>query len=148
VTIKEASSTTYEKDTSPASATAIATGEPVVVLGTTDSTTITATEVIMQPPRSSTSSPGGQVAGFSKGQQRSSQQVGQIPADYMQGSGTIMSGTAANTAAEAALAAYPGGIVDRVVKLGNGQYEVRYIGVNWPHHIFVNQKFQVIGADD
>ena len=46
------------------------------------------------------------MARFSKGQQRSSQQVGQIPADYRQGSGTIMSGTAANTAAEAALAAY------------------------------------------
>jgi hypothetical protein len=46
------------------------------------------------------------------------------------------------------LAAYPGGIVDRVVALGNGDYEVHCIGVNWPHHIFVNQDFQVIGADD
>jgi hypothetical protein len=44
---------------------------------------------------------------------------------------------------------YPGGVVDRVVvALGNGDYEVHYIGVNWPHHIFVNQDFQVIGADD
>ena len=24
---------------------------------------------------------------------------------------------------------------------------VHYIGVNWPHHIFVNQAFQVIGAN-
>jgi hypothetical protein len=38
--------------------------------------------------------------------------------------------------------------VDRVVELGNGEYEVHTIGVNWPHHIFVNQDFQVIGADD
>jgi hypothetical protein len=30
----------------------------------------------------------------------------------------------------------------------NGDYEVHYIGVNWPHHIFVNQDFQVIGAND
>jgi hypothetical protein len=148
VTIKEASSTTYEKGTSADSASVATTGEPVLVLGTTDSTTISATEVIVQPPSSSASSPGGQVIGFTRSEQRSSQQVGQIPADYKQGSGTIVSGTAANTATEAALAAYPGGIVDRVVKLSNGQYEVHYIGVNWPHHIFVNQNFQVIGADD
>jgi hypothetical protein len=75
-------------------------------------------------------------------------QVGQIPADYTQGSGTLVSGTAADQATEAALTAYPGGVVDRVVALGNGDYEVHYIGVNWPHHIFVNQDFQVIGADD
>ena len=68
--------------------------------------------------------------------------------DYTQGSGTLASGTTAAKATEAALAAYPGGIVDRVVELGNGDYEVHNIGVNWPHHIFVNQDFQVIGADD
>ena len=64
-----------------------------------------------------------------------------------QGAGTIVSGTAASKATRAALAVYPGGIVDRVVKLSNGEYEVHYIGVNWPHHIFVNQDFNVIGAD-
>ena len=148
VTVKEASSTTYEKGTSPATASAVTTGEPVLVLGTTDSTTITATQVIVAPPGTSASSPGGQVVGFSQGAKGSSEQVGQIPADYTQGSGTIVSGTAANKATEAALAAYPGGVVDRVVALGNGDYEVHYIGVNWPHHIFVNQDFQVIGADD
>ena len=148
VTIKEASATTYEKGTSPASASAVTAGEPVLVLGTTDNTTITATQLIVQPPSSTASNPGGQVIAETKGEQGSTQQVGQIPADYKQGSGTIVSGTAANTATEAALAAYPGGIVDRVVKLSNGQYEVHNIGVNWPHHIFVNQNFQVIGADD
>jgi hypothetical protein len=76
-----------------------------------------------------------------------SKQAGQIPASYSQGSGTIVSGTAANKATEAALAAYPGGVVDRVVKLSNGEYEVHYIGVNWPHHVFVNQDFKVIGAN-
>jgi hypothetical protein len=148
VTIKEASSTTYEKETSAATASAVTTGEPVLVLGTTDSTTITAVQVIVQPPATSASNPGGQVVGFSQGEKGSSEQVGQIPADYTQGSGTIVSGTTADKATEAALAAYPGGVVDRVVALGNGQYEVHYIGVNWPHHIFVNQDFQVIGADD
>ena len=147
VTVKEASSTSYEKGTGQASASAVTTGEPVIVLGTTDSTTITAPQVIVQPPSSSGTSPGGQVIPYTKGTQGSSQQVGQIPSDYSQGSGTIVIGTTADKATEAALAAYPGGIVDRVVALGNGDYEVHYIGVNWPHHIFVNQDFQVIGAN-
>ena len=148
VTIKEASSTAYEKGTSAATVSAVTTGQPVLVLGTTNSTTITATQVIVAPPSTSAFSPGGQVVGFSQGTNGSSEQVGQIPADYNQGSGTLVSGTAADQATEAALAADPGGIVDRVVALGNGDYEVHCIGVNWPHHIFVNQDFQVIGADD
>ena len=86
--------------------------------------------------------------GFSTGEKGSTEKVGTIPSDYTQGQGTLVSGTTADKAIEAALAAYPGGIVDRVVELGNGQYEVHNIGVNWPHHIFVNQDFQVIGADD
>jgi hypothetical protein len=148
VTIKEASSTTYEKGTSAASASAVSTGEPVLVLGTTDNTTITATEVIVSPPSTSASNPGGHVIAKTNGQPGSTQQVGQIPAAYKPGSGTIVSGTTADKATEAALAAYPGGIVDRVVAIGNGDYEVHYIGVNWPHHVFVNQDFQVIGAND
>jgi membrane-bound inhibitor of C-type lysozyme len=148
VTIKEASSTTYENGTSQASASAVTAGESALVLGTTDSTTITASEVIVNPPSSSGTNPGGQVIPYSKGESGSTQQVGQIPSDYSQGSGTIVSGTTADKATEAALAAYPGGVVDRVVAIGNGDYEVHYIGVNWPHHIFVNQDFQVIGAND
>jgi membrane-bound inhibitor of C-type lysozyme len=147
VTVKEASSTAYQQGTSPAAASAVTSGEAVLVLGTTDSTTITATEVIVSPPASSAANPGGQVIAFSKGTQGASEQVGTIPADYSQGSGTLASGTTADKATEAALAAYPGGVVDRVVELGNGDYEVHYIGVNWPHHIFVNSSFQVIGAN-
>ena len=45
-----------------------------------------------------------------------------------------------------AVTAYPGGIVDRVVKLSDGEYEVHNIGVNWPHHIFVGKYFEVVGA--
>jgi hypothetical protein len=33
------------------------------------------------------------------------------------------------------------------VKVSNSMYEVHNIGVNWPHHIFVNQGFNVVGAD-
>jgi hypothetical protein len=32
------------------------------------------------------------------------------------------------------------------VQLSNGEYEVHYIGVNWPHHVF-NQDFKVVGAN-
>jgi hypothetical protein len=149
VTVDEASSTTYQKGTSPASASALTAGEPVLVLGTTSGTTITATQVIVQPTDSggSAASSAAKVIPFQRGAPTTSKQVGQIPANWSQGSGTIVSGTAANKATEAALAAYPGAIVDRVVKLSNGEYNVHYIGVNWPHHVFVNQDFKVIGAE-
>ncbi len=84
---------------------------------------------------------------FKPGSPSTSKQDGQIPANYKQGSGSIVSGTVATRATKAALAAYPGGIVDRVVKLSNGEYEVHNIGVNWPHHVFVNATFKVVGAN-
>jgi hypothetical protein len=127
-------------------ASAVTTGESVLVLGTTNGTTITATQVTAQPTGGVTSATAG-VVPFQRGAPTTSKQTGQIPANYTEGSGTIVSGTTANKATEAALAAYPGGVVDRVVKLSNGEYEVHYIGVNWPHHIFVNQDFTVAGAD-
>jgi hypothetical protein len=147
-TVKTSSSTTYRKGTSSTSASVVTTGTPVLVLGTTNGTTITATQVVAQPVGggSSTFSPSN-VIGFNRGAPTTSKQDGQIPANYSEGSGTIVSGTAANQATSAALAAYPGGIVDRVVKLSNGEYEVHNIGVNWPHHIFVNPSFNVVGAD-
>jgi hypothetical protein len=149
VTVNETSSTTYLDGTSPTSASGIATGNDVLVLGTTSGTTITATQVVVQPTGSggSAASSSAGVIPFQPGAASTSKEVGQIPANYSQGSGTIVSGTPANKATEAALAAYPGGIVDRVVQLSNGEYEVHYIGVNWPHHIFVNQEFTIVGAN-
>ena len=147
VTVNEASSTTYQKGTSAASASAITTGEGVLVLGTTSGTTITATQVIVQPAGGSATSSAAGVVPFQRGTPTTARQVGQIPANYTEGSGTIVSGPAANQATEAALAAYSGGIVDRVVQLSNGEYEVHNIGVKWPHHVFVNQDFKVVGAD-
>jgi len=148
VTVNEASTTTYQKGTSSTSASAITTGEPVLVLGTTNGTTITATQVIVQPTGGGSATySASKVIAFQQGAPATSKQDGQIPANYTEGSGTIVSGTAADKATEAALAAYPGGVVDRVVQLSGGEYEVHYIGVNWPHHIFVNQDFKVVGAD-
>ena len=105
--------------------------------------------IILQPTSGggSTTSSTAAVVPFKRGAPSTSKQVGQIPANYSQGSGTIVGGTQASKATEAALAAYPGGVVDRVVQLSNGEYEVHNIGVDWPHHIFVNQDFKVVGAN-
>jgi hypothetical protein len=143
VTVNKASTTAYRKGTTSTSASAVKKGASVLVLGTVNGTTITAAQVIVQ----STTSSASKVVPFQRGAPSTAKQVGQIPANYTQGSGTIVSGTKANTATQAALTAYPGGIVDRVVKLSNGEYEVHNIGVNWPHHIFVNQSFKVVGAN-
>jgi hypothetical protein len=149
VTVDETSSTTYQNGAGSTSASAITTGADVLVLGTTSGTTITAAQVIVQPAGGggTAASPAAGVIPFQPGASSTSKSVGQIPANYQQGSGTIVSGTTAYNATEAALAAYPGGIVDRVVQLTNGEYEVHNIGVNWPHHIFVNQDFKVVGAN-
>jgi hypothetical protein len=149
VTVNKASATTYRKGTSSISASAIRKGQSVLVLGTTNGKTITAGQVIVQPANgggSAASSTAG-VVPFQRGAPSTAKQVGQIPANYVQGSGTIVSGTKANKATEAALAAYPGGVIDRVVKLSSGEYEAHNIGVNWPHHVFVNQDFKVVGAN-
>ena len=146
VTIDENSSTEYLNATGSTSASAVTNGESVLVLGTTDSTTITASQVIIgynfgSSPTASTVIP------FKRGTATDSKEVGQIPANWSQGQGTIVSGAAANKATEAALAAYPGAVVDRVVLLSNGEYNVHYIGVNWPHHVFETASFKVVGAE-
>ncbi|MEA2450057.1 MAG: hypothetical protein QOG63_1989 [Thermoleophilaceae bacterium] len=89
----------------------------------------------------------GKVIPFQRGQPSPATQVGQVPANFSPGSGTIVTGTAANKAKAAALAAYPGGTVNRVALLSNGEYNVHVIAVNWPHHVFVDRSFKVVGAE-
>jgi hypothetical protein len=89
----------------------------------------------------------GKVVPFHRGQPSPATVVGQVPASFQPGTGTIITGTAANKAKAAAVAAYPGGTVNRVVLLSNGEYNVHIIGVNWPHHVFVNSNFTVVGAE-
>jgi hypothetical protein len=91
--------------------------------------------------------PVSKVIPFHRGEPSPAKVVGHVPASYKAGTGTIVTGTAANKAKAAALAAYPGGAVNRVVLLSNGEYNVHMIAVNWPHHVFVNQEFKVIGAE-
>jgi hypothetical protein len=72
--------------------------------------------------------------------------VGQIPKGWHSGSGTIITGAAANKAKAVALARYPGGTVNRVLKLSDGSYAVHMIKISWPHHVFVSKTFKVTGA--
>jgi hypothetical protein len=147
VTVTSGTSTTYLRGEDSAQAGAVSAGSEVLVLGTTQSTTIAATTVDVSPTDvgSKTSAQAG-VVPFEKGTPSSGKKSGDVPSDYTEGQGTIVSGDTAYQATTAALATYPGGIVDRVVKLSDGDYEVHYIGVNWPHHIFLNSDLKVVGA--
>ena len=84
---------------------------------------------------------------FDRGNPSPAQQVGQVPASYSAGTGEIITGTAADKAKAAVLSVYPGVNVNRVVLLSSGEYNVHIIGVNWPHHFFVDQNFKVVGAE-
>jgi hypothetical protein len=72
--------------------------------------------------------------------------VGQVPQNWRPGMGTIITGAAANKAKAAALVKYPGGTVNRVLKLSDGSYAVHMIKISWPHHVFVSKNFKVTGA--
>jgi hypothetical protein len=89
----------------------------------------------------------GKVIPFHRGKPSPAKKVGQVPASWRAGTGKIVTGTAANKAKAAAVAAYRGGTVNRVVLLSNGAYNVHMIGVNWPHHVFVSKNFKVVGAE-
>jgi hypothetical protein len=145
VTVDETSATKIHG----APAKAVKKGASVLVLGTDDNTTITAAEVDVQR-----GGDGGAAAAqksgvipFQQGTPSPTKSVGQVPSDYTEGEGTIVSGTAAYKATTAAQAVFPGGIVDRVVQLSDGEYEVHNISINWPHHVFVSKNFKVLGAE-
>jgi hypothetical protein len=72
--------------------------------------------------------------------------AGHVPQGWHSGSGTIITGAAANKAKAVAVAKYPGGTVNRVLKLSDGSYAVHMIKISWPHHVFVSKNFKVTGA--
>jgi hypothetical protein len=72
--------------------------------------------------------------------------VGQIPRNWRPGTGTIITGAAANKAKAVALAKYSGGTVNRVLKLSDGSYAVHRIQTPAPHHVFVSKDFKVTGT--
>jgi Domain of unknown function (DUF5666) len=147
VTVKKSSSTVYDKGTKKSTASAVTKGATVLVLGKVDSTTITASQVIVGPSINFKKASANTIA-FQQPNSSESKSTGTIPASYKQGTGTIVNGTTAAKATEASLSSYAGGVVDRVVRLSNGDYEVHNIGTNWPHHVFETSNFKVIGAND
>ncbi len=80
------------------------------------------------------------------GQSGQPQVNGQAPQNWSPGTGTIITGAAADKATAAAVAQYPGGTVNRVLQLSDGSYAVHRIGTGAPHHIFVSTDFQVTGT--
>jgi hypothetical protein len=146
VSVTENSDTRYTRNGSSIKARGVTDGASVLVLGLVDSATITASQVIVQPKGDggAAASAAAGVIPFQQGQPSPAKSVGQIP-DYTEGEGTVVSGSTAFKATKAAQAVVPGGIVDRVVQLDDGEYEVHNISINWPHHVFVTADFQVIG---
>ncbi len=80
------------------------------------------------------------------GQSGQPQVTGHAPQNWSPGTGTIITGAAADKATAAAVAEYPGGTVNRVLQLGDGSYAVHRIGTSAPHHIFVSTDFHVTGT--
>jgi hypothetical protein len=95
-------------------------------------------------PASAPTAPGASTAPADAGQNQ--RIAGQIPQGWQSGSGTIITGAAADQATAVAVAAYPGGTVNRVLQLADGSYAVHQINIDWPHHVFVSTDFQVTGA--
>jgi cytochrome c-type biogenesis protein CcmE len=149
VTVGEDSSTKYKVGILPAPASVVKKGESVLVLGLVDSATVTATQVIVQPwgDGGAAAARAAGVIPFQQGVPSPTQSVGQVPPDYTEGQGTIVSGTTADKATAAAQAVVPGGVVNRVVQLSDGEYEVHNISINWPHHVFVSKNFKVLGYE-
>jgi hypothetical protein len=85
-------------------------------------------------------------APFSQQGQSNQRAVGQIPQGWHSGAGTIITGAAADEVKAVALAKYPGGTVNRVLKFSDGSYAVHMIKISWPHHVFVSTSFKVTGA--
>jgi hypothetical protein len=80
------------------------------------------------------------------GQSGQPQVNGQVPQNWSPGTGTIITGAAADKATAAAVAKYPEGTVNRVLQLSDGSYAVHRIGTGAPHHIFVSTDFNVTGT--
>jgi hypothetical protein len=72
---------------------------------------------------------------------------GQVPKGWSPGTGTIITGAAADKAKTSAIAANYSGTVNRVLKLSDGSYVVHLIGTQGVHHVFVNTDFKVVGAE-
>jgi hypothetical protein len=152
-TIATSPSTTYRMGAGSATATAVKAGQPVLAIGIVQDlqgmrqTTVQASQVIVAPPGIAVAAPPpGSNGDLPRGQPAEKKSVGNPPADYVEGEGTIVGPAEADRAIVAALTAYPNGVINRVVKVNPTTYEAHHIGVAWPHHIFVSTDFKYLGA--
>jgi hypothetical protein len=124
-------------------------GTSVLVVGLNNAATITADWVVIQPhgDGGAAAAKAQDVIPFETGVPSPAKSVGTIPASYTEGGGTLVSGTLAYVPVWVAQAVFPGGIVDRVVSLSDGSYEVHNVGINWPHHVFVSKALVYLGAE-
>jgi hypothetical protein len=119
-----------------AGAAAIAVAIGAYAVGNSDSSNDASGTANAAPPAQSSQAPrAGQAA-----------QAGQGPQNWRPGTGTIITGAAADKAKAAAVAKYPEGTVNRVLELSDGSYAVHRIGTPSPHHIFVSKDFKVTGT--
>jgi hypothetical protein len=72
-------------------------------------------------------------------------QSGQVPQGWRPGTGTLITGAAADKAKAVALAKYSG-TVNRVLKLSDGSYAVHLFATSGPHHVFVSKDFKITGT--
>jgi hypothetical protein len=73
--------------------------------------------------------------------------TGQVPKNWTRGSGTVVTGAAADKAKAAAVAAGYKGTVNRVLQLSDGSYAVHFTAnPSGPHHVFVSKAFKVTGT--
>jgi hypothetical protein len=152
-TVETSASTIYRKGKSSAAASAVKAGERVMVIGLVKvgmgeengTANIKADKVVVQPigldKATNVEAGGGQ-----QGAPPVAKEVGKVPGNYVQGEGTIIVGEEATKAIEAAMTGYTGGMINRVVKLSTGEYEVHNVASRWPHHIFVSKDFKYMGA--
>ena len=70
---------------------------------------------------------------------------GKLPAGWTPGSGTLITGAAADKAKAVATAKYPG-TVNRVLQLDDGSYAVHLFATSGVHHVFVSKDFKITGT--
>jgi hypothetical protein len=70
---------------------------------------------------------------------------GTLPAGWEPGTGTLVTGAAADKAKAVATAKYPG-TVNRVLQLSDGSYAVHMFATSGVHHVFVSKTFQITGT--
>src|SRR4051794_15197678 len=74
-------------------------------------------------------------------------QSGQVPQNWRPGSGTIITGAAADKVKAAVVAAKYPGTVNRVLTLSDGSYVAHMFATSGPHHVFVSKDFKVTGTE-